>query len=125
MNAKNTILVTGDPTRNVVRVSFVGAIGVNESRRHEKAIADGLAAARRGFYMLTDLSKMTSMDVRCMPYITKIMEAARRHGVARVVRIIPDPSKDIGLNIMSLFHYPHGLPIITCENEAEAERALK
>ena len=52
------------------------------------------------------------------------MELYRSRGVARVVRIIPDPGKDIGLGILSIFHYPHGLQIITCENRAEALRAL-
>ena len=65
------------------------------------------------------------MVVPCMPYIAKTMELARNPGIARVVRISPDRSKDIGFNIMSLFHYPHGLPIITCENETEADSALR
>jgi hypothetical protein len=41
-----------------------------------------------------------------------------------VVRIIPDPRKDIGLSIMSVFHYRRGVRIVTCETLAEALSAL-
>jgi hypothetical protein len=41
-----------------------------------------------------------------------------------VVRVIPDPHKDIGLNILSLFHYRRGVRIVTCETLEEAMRAL-
>jgi hypothetical protein len=44
--------------------------------------------------------------------------------VETVVRVIPDPHKDIGLNIMSLFHYRRRVRIITCETLAEALRSL-
>ena len=43
------------------------------------------------------------------------------HGVAEVVRVIPDPQKDIGLNILSVFHYSRRVRIVTCESLAEAE----
>ena len=124
MPANNSILVTVDAPRNIVGLAYVGDIGVDESRRREKAITDALAAMRPGFYLLTDLSPLNSMDIGCMPYIIRRMEFARSRGIARVVRIIPDPTKDIGFNIMSLFHYPHGVQIITCATQAEADRAL-
>jgi len=40
------------------------------------------------------------------------------------VRVIPDSNKDIGLNILSLFHYRHQPQVVTCKNMAEAARAL-
>jgi hypothetical protein len=45
-------------------------------------------------------------------------------GIAKVVRVIPDPGKDIGLSIMSLFHYRRGVSIVTVETLAEAEKNL-
>ena len=45
-------------------------------------------------------------------------------GIAKVVRIIPDPKKDIGLNIMSVFHYQRRVQIITCETLDQADQAL-
>jgi hypothetical protein len=41
-----------------------------------------------------------------------------------VVRIIPDPSKDIGLNILSIVHYRGTVQVITCETALEAWRVL-
>jgi hypothetical protein len=41
-----------------------------------------------------------------------------------VVRVIPDPQKDIGLNILSLFHYRRRVRIVTCKTLAEAMKAL-
>ena len=125
MDAKNVIRIASDSARNIFRLSFGGDIGVEEMSRAGQTIAEAMVAVRPGFYLLTDLSRLNSMDVQCMPYIASTMELASNHGIARVVRIIPDRSKDIGFNIMSLFHYPHGLPIITCEDEAEADRALR
>jgi hypothetical protein len=40
------------------------------------------------------------------------------------VRIITDPRQDIGLNIMSLFHYRRRIPIVTCQSMEEALKAL-
>jgi anti-anti-sigma regulatory factor len=67
-----------------------------------------------------DLSGLESMDVACATYIGKTMDWCNKRGVSRVLRVIPDPHKDIGLNIMSLFHYRHGLPIVTCDSLKEA-----
>jgi hypothetical protein len=39
--------------------------------------------------------------------------------------VIPDPTIDIGLQIMSLFHYGHDVRIITCATLEEAMRALE
>jgi len=40
------------------------------------------------------------------------------------VRVIPDASKDIGLDILSIFHYRHRPRVVTCKNMAEAFKKL-
>ena len=77
-----------------------------------------------GFRLLTDLSQLESMDRACIPYIEGNMDMFREKGVAEVVRVIPDPQKDIGLNILSVFHYTRDVRIVTCESLAEAEEML-
>lgn len=47
------------------------------------------------------------------------MELLDRSGVGTLVRVIPDPCKDIGMNILTLFHYPHRPRVMTCENMNE------
>jgi len=41
-----------------------------------------------------------------------------------VVRVVPDPHKDIGLNILSQFHYGPQIKLVTFESLAEALSAL-
>lgn len=78
-----------------------------------------------GFQLLTDLSKLETMDLGCVPHIKSLMDICNRKGVETVIRVIPDPKKDIGLNIMSLFHYGPKVHIATCKTLAEAMKLLE
>jgi len=52
------------------------------------------------------------------------MDLLNKQGVSTVVRVIPDPRKDIGFNILSLFHYRPDVQIVTCETLEEAMKVL-
>jgi len=41
-----------------------------------------------------------------------------------VVRIIPDPRKDIGLNILSRFHYRRGSRFVTLRNAGGGDEGV-
>jgi hypothetical protein len=122
---KPQVLVTADPARKLLQLSFAGEIGLKEIEYYESAVESTLATMPPGFHLLTDLTDLQSMDLVCVPYIKRTMDRLHGHGVARIVRVIPDRRKDIGFSIMSLFHYPHGISIVTCENKVDAERALE
>ena len=124
MAESNRILAHYDANRNLVRISFAGEVSVAVAQEHEHEILAAIQAARPGFWLVTDLVGLTSMDAACAPIIAMMMDVARSREIGRVLRIIPDPSKDIGFRILSLFHYPRGLKIITCESVAEAEEIL-
>jgi hypothetical protein len=47
-----------------------------------------------------------------------------QEGVSAVVRAIPNPKQDIGLQIMSYFHYSGEVRIVTCPNVDEALEQL-
>ncbi len=64
------------------------------------------------------------MDVTCVRHIANIMELCDEKCVNAVVRIIPDPKRDIGLQIMSYFHYRGDVKIVTCENLKDATKIL-
>ena len=64
------------------------------------------------------------MELDCVDSLTRVMECFKSSGVGTVVRVIPDPAKDIGFNILSITHYRRGVKVITCETLAEAERVL-
>jgi hypothetical protein len=77
-----------------------------------------------GFRLLADLSQVEFMDPECTTEMGGTMELLDQHGVSLIVRVIPDPAKDIGLNILTIFHYLHQPRIITCQNLPEALRQL-
>ncbi len=73
-------------------------------------IEAALARMQPDFRVLTDLSGLASMDIACAEAIRQIMDLCQDKGVAEIVRIIPDPQKDIGLQLMSHFHYARDVP---------------
>lgn len=119
------IFATADVPANLLKINFFGRIGAAEMEAHFHRVESLLPALRADFSILSDLTGLESMEISCVPFIEKIMDLCRERGVSLVVRVIPDPAKDIGFNIMSLFHYPRRVRIVTCKNRIEAERALK
>ena len=83
-----------------------------------------LATVRPGFRLLTDLSELAEMKYACAKEIEAMMDLVRKKGVAEVVRVIPDPHKDIGFKVMSFFHYGRAVPVLTCDTRAEALEKL-
>jgi anti-anti-sigma regulatory factor len=113
-----------DKSKNLLRLSFSGKVDPEEARAGEKRVAGLLEELGHGFRLLTDLTALESMDHGCVPEIERTMDLCNKKGISLVVRVIPDPHKDIGFNIMSLFHYRRGLRIVTCDTLAEAERVI-
>jgi|SRR5436190_2852617 len=118
------IHVDADPARNLLKIHFLKQVNPEEMKAGFDRASVLLADLRPGFVLLSDLTGLESMDVRCAAYIKESMDLYNQKGIARVVRVIPDPGKDIGLNIMSVFHYSRGVRIVTVETLAEAEKNL-
>jgi len=113
------------PKRNLVVVRFRGHVGPSDVRRYLEEARAALTDIQPGFRLLADLTDLETMDVSCAPYIRQAMDLFNEKGITAVVRVIPDPTLDIGLQIMSLFHYGHDVRIITCATLEEAMRALE
>ena len=64
------------------------------------------------------------MDSSAAPYVAEIMDALSEKKVSAVLRVMPDPRKDIGLNILSQFHYDPAVRIATFETLADALQSL-
>lgn len=116
--------VTVNTAANQVRIRLSGDIDAPCMKACVDDVARLGATVSTGFTVLTDLSGIKTMDPACVPEVERMMDLCRDKGVATVVRIIPKRSKDVGFNILSLFHYPKNVRIITCSSTAEAERAL-
>ena len=113
-----------DPARNLVRTRFSGNItgaGMQEAVIKVETLLPNL---KPGFTALTDFSQVVSMDLDCVPHLTKIMDLCRAHGIGTIIRVLPEPSRDIGINLLSVVHYRGKVRRMTVETLEEAERAL-
>jgi hypothetical protein len=118
------IQAEADKPKNLLRVTYAGRVGAKETKRAVENLQRLLADLTPGFRLLTDLSGLDDMDPACEPDMKRMMDLCNKKGAEVVVRVIPEPQKDIGFNIMSLFHYRRGVRIITCKTLEEALRAL-
>ena len=64
------------------------------------------------------------MDSAAARHIAKIMDTLAEKKVASVTRVMSDPRKDIGLNILSQFHYGPDVIITTFETLADAVQSI-
>jgi hypothetical protein len=124
MNSKAVFEVKVETERNVVRVSYSGKVLATHMPAAVGEVERLLPQLQTGFVVFTDLSDLDSMELECGQYISRIMDLCKARGVGLVIRVIPNQTKDIGLNILSLTHYRGQVQIVTCENVEEAERAL-
>jgi len=76
------------------------------------------------FHALADFRWLESMDPAAVRHIAAIMDALAEKNVASVTRVMPDPHKDIGLNILSPFHYGADVTITTFETLADAVQSI-
>ncbi len=77
-----------------------------------------------GFVVLSDLSHVDSMDAACAADLGALMDLTNAGGVSVVLRVMPDPGKDIGFNIISHFHHPPPVRTETYEPLADAVSSL-
>lgn len=113
-----------DKSKNLLHFTFSQHVTAEETKHWRQQLCEVLGTMQHGFTLLSDLSGLDIMDLDCAPDIEWSMEALDEAGIAKVVRIIPDPHKDIGFNIMSHFHYRRSVVFATCDTMEEALRAL-
>jgi hypothetical protein len=118
------LLVMVNQSQKLLYVSFVGEVRPGAFPAGRAQITAVLGGLSPGFRYLADLSQLISMSAECAVEMGLTMDLIRNAGVGQVVRVIPDPSKDIGMNILTIFHYPHHLKVANYETLAEALQAL-
>ncbi len=119
------LLVTSNKSQQLLNVRFIGQVLPEQLQLARKELAAELAGLLPGFHFLVDFSQFEAMDVDNTSMVGEIMELLVQSGVGLVVRVIPDASHDIGMNILTIFHYPPELKVITCQTLAEAAATLK
>ena len=118
------IQVQADNSGGVIKITFSEKVTAQEAEEWVKKTYALLEDMPPGFRLLADLSGLQSMDLACAPFIAKVMDRCNDRGIKKVIRVIPDKRKDIGLSIMSVFHYDRHVRIVTCDTLAEAEEAM-
>ena len=113
-----------DQSRNLLRISYGGRVTPDETRLCADEVRLALTILQPGFRLVVDLTGLESMETSCSALIANIMEMCNAAGIAEVIRIIPDPTRDIGLQILSFFHYGTEVHIRTCGSTEEAFEML-
>jgi hypothetical protein len=116
--------VQTDDLNRLVKISWSENVSADEMRRCAEQLCALIADVRPGFRLLSDLTGLKSMDPAGASYIAAIMDIFAAKQVGSVVRVIPDPHKDIGLNILSYFHYGSQVHVETYQNLKDALQSL-
>ena len=119
------LLVTSNKSKQLLLISYIGPVRLKEFQRNREELTKQLGELSPGFRLLADFSQMESMGLDCTPELGRMMNLIGRAGVALVARVIPEPGRDIGMNILTVFHYPHRPRVVTCQNLTEAARLLE
>jgi hypothetical protein len=109
-----------DASRQLLEIGFSERVDLAQARDCATQIRALLKSAAPGFCLLNDLTDLQEMETACGPVIDGMMDALNERGISKVIRVIPEPAKDIGFGIMSLFHYARNVRVITCETLEEA-----
>ncbi|MEO5803306.1 MAG: hypothetical protein ABIR24_07225 [Verrucomicrobiota bacterium] len=117
-------LASSNKSKRLLHISYLEQVEPEELQRGLEDLKLLLAELPQNFRLLVDFSRLEFMAPTCAAEVGLAMEIIDRHGVELVVRVIPDSSKDIGMNILSIFHYTHRPRIVTCETITEAAKAL-
>jgi anti-anti-sigma regulatory factor len=109
-----------DQSKRLLVISAVRRVTAEEVKAVAQRVRELLQDVTPGFRVLADFRWLDSMDSAAAPYLAEIMDTLTEKGVASVVRVMADPHKDIGLNILSQFHYGPEIQLATFQTLADA-----
>lgn len=113
-----------DRSKRLLVISVLQQVTAEQAKLATQQVSELLHDTEPGFRVLADFRWLESMDSTAAPHVAKIMDVLAEKGVASVTRVMPDPHKDIGLNILSQFHYGPEIQISTFETLADALQSL-
>jgi hypothetical protein len=116
--------VEADTSKRLIVISAVGCVTKEEVKEAAQKVREIAETAEPGFRVLTDFRWLDSMEPASARHIAEIMDTMAAKKVGLIARVIPDPHKDIGLNILSQFHYGPHVRVTTFDSLAEALQAL-
>lgn len=114
-----------DQEYNTLIIEFEGKIDAAQGASFYLEVQSIVPKDRKGFKILTDFTSIQQMNSDIKEAVKKTMDFFNREGVREIIRVIPNPEKDIGFGIMSAFHYSKDVNIVTVESREEAQQLLK
>src|SRR5215469_14846406 len=124
MSRRSMYAVELDQSKRLLVISAAQKVTADEARLAAQRIRELLQDVAPGFRVLADFRWLDSMDPAAARHIAEIMDALAEKKVASVTRVMPDPHKDIDLNILSQFHYGPNISIATFETLADAIQSI-
>ena len=113
-----------DRSKRLLVISALQRVTAEEAKLASQRVRELVRDIDPGFRVLADFRWLDSMDSAAARHVAEIMDALAEKGVASVARVVPDPHKDIGLNILSQFHYGPEIKIATFETLADAMQSI-
>jgi anti-anti-sigma regulatory factor len=113
-----------DRSKRLLVISAAQKVTAEEANIVAQTIREVLQDVAPGFRVLADFRGLESMDSAAARHIAEIMDTLAEKEVASVTRVMPDPRKDIGLNILSQFHYGPDVTVTTFETLADAVQSI-
>jgi hypothetical protein len=113
-----------DESGRVLTISYAGRVGAEDMKRCLGTLRDQMENLKPGFFLLTDLSNLEVMEASCAPDLGAIMDLCSAKGMKSIVRVIPDPTKDIGFDLISQFHLHPPVETQTHTSLADAIKGL-
>jgi len=118
------VLVTSNKRQKLLFLSYIERVDPAQLATARVDLVAALGELPPGIRLLADMSDLEYMDPACTEEMGISMDLLGKHGVDLIVRVIPDSTKDIGLNILTAFHYPQHPRIVSCRKMAEGLRQL-
>jgi anti-anti-sigma regulatory factor len=113
-----------DRSKRLLVITAAQTVTPEEAHLAAQRVRELLRDVSPGFHVLVDFRWLESMDSAAARHVAEIMDALGEKEVASVTRVMPDPRKDIGLNILSQFHYRRNVAITTFETLADAVQSI-
>ena len=113
-----------DRSKRLLVISATQRVTAEQAKLAAQRVRELVHDVEPGFRVLADFRWLDSMDPAAARHIADMMDAIAEKRAVSVTRVIPDPHKDIGLNILSQFHYGPEIQIATFETLADALQTM-
>ena len=113
-----------DQSKRLLVISAAQSVTAERARQAADQVRELLQGVTPGFRVLADYRWLESMQPATARHVAEIMDALAEKQGASVTRVMPDPHKDIGLNILSQFHYGPEVKVATFQTLADGLQSL-